>query len=212
MGQFGYVRPRRPALKRVVPCGDSITKGSPDPGGNYRAELDVLLNQTFNTVFVGSQTGGGDPGSHKGYPNAFISQFAPGASAICAVSWAAEFAAWSPDHDPDLFLVYLGTNGLHPELMVADVVDPILAANTTTKILIANLFPSALDDHKAFNSDLNGFITAHASFGTRVFLDREMSTALGLGDLIDGLHPTFAGAILMANEWYRSIVAQGLLA
>ncbi len=201
--------------KRVVCIGDSITAGSDGLGG-YRTPLFAALTERRQVEFIGSQTTGAGPGKHKGYPNITIALFAPGASAACIVDWPTEFASFGTPH---FCLVYLGTNAGRADLMVPDVVDPLLA--TGVRVVVAPLFSSSIyqsqavqDATDAFNVALSSAITGHTGYGTTLFYCSAMSSCItAAGDIAsDNLHPTTQGYAKMASIWYTFIDQNRLLA
>lgn len=196
------------AAKALIACGpgDSITVDSFYMQGGWRRFLLPLLDAVRPIEFVGRWQ---STGSCEAVDDYGITAWGAGATkALPAHGWAGEYFRFG---HPSLHLVYCGTNGLESSSMVSVIVDPILAADSAVKILIAPLFPRQSVDHSAFNAAIIAAVEGHSSFGTRVFLARSMATALTLADLRDGIHPTPSGYEKMAQCWANEIAAQGLI-
>jgi lysophospholipase L1-like esterase len=99
--------PRRAAAAlrtyKIMPIGDSITRGQGDPAWNgYRADLDSRL-ATYGGIdaqMVGPWTDGGGDNNHAGTSGARIDQI------------HVQIPQLMSDYTPDIVLVQLGTNDL----------------------------------------------------------------------------------------------------
>ncbi|KAJ7825508.1 lipolytic enzyme [Mycena olivaceomarginata] len=177
---------------RLLPLGDSITFGLTSSDGNgYRSTLHNLL-QTGNTVdFIGSIKSGtmadNDNEGHSGFTVSQIAQSATNALALPA--------------RPNVVLLMAGTNDMPrnpsgaPALMSA-LIDQIFAACPDAALIVASLtpLPSAQAAVNTYNTAL-----------TQLHILLASMVSVLASDLTDGVHPTNAGYVKMANAWFPVI-------
>ncbi len=122
-------------------------------------------------------------------------------------------ANWMTSFAPDIVLLMIGTNDVllgqtaaQSEARYSTLLDTMLAARPTAKILVGGLTP------------LTGFETEVAAFNA--FLPTLVNSREGLGadieyvdlganftnaDLLDGIHPTLAGHEKIADAWFGAL-------
>lgn len=183
---------------RIMPLGDSITDGAIIPGG-YRTYLwNLLHNDGDNIDFVGSLSSGpvGDS-DHEGHIGWTIPQL------------AGSVYGWVSTYQPDIILLNIGANdvdhGDSAANMTANLsrlLGSIYAARPGTYVIVSTLIPTSHGDQNTWNS-FNASIPGIASaYGGHKIVVLDMSHALGLSDLADGIHPNSSGYSKMAGMWY----------
>ncbi|KAK6980924.1 lipolytic enzyme [Favolaschia claudopus] len=161
---------------RLLPLGDSITWGFTSSDGNgYRAALHDLL-QPGNTVdFIGSLKSG-----------TMVDNDNEGhiGAIIEQIAQSATNALALPAR-PNVVLLMAGTN---------DVLDNISSgAPAQLSTLIDTIFPTGQAN----------MVNTRKAAGQHILL-ASMASVLS-SDLIDGIHPTDAGYVKMANAWFPVI-------
>ncbi|MFC7385214.1 FG-GAP-like repeat-containing protein [Sphaerisporangium rhizosphaerae] len=197
-----------PANLRIMPMGDSITRGvGGSPGGvGYRLGLLQRLQKDGHGVdYVGSLDDGAGSISdtdHEGHHGWRIDQV--DAVTECAIL----------SYLPNVVTLHLGTNDMSQNFDVgaaparlARLIREITNVSRTTVVLVATLVPS-LDGTinsriRAYNSRLAATVTTLAAEGRRVRL-------VGMGavtsaDMNDSLHPNANGYRKMAEAFHRAI-------
>ncbi len=193
---------------KIMPLGDSITFGWPDPSyGGYRNLLwRLLTDDGYDVDFVGSQQSGKgvipDP-DNEGHPGWTIAQLKDGIDSN----------GWLETYQPDLILLHIGTNDLAHQSDTASapgnlsaLLDDMLARLPQAHIIVAQIVPfraGADKGHQAYNAAIAGIV---ASRGPRVSLV-DMQTILARGDYADGVHPNTGGYDKMARAWEAAIRA-----
>jgi hypothetical protein len=209
----------------IMPVGDSITQGAPNPAaGGYRVPLFRLARNNMQTItFVGSGADGpamvdgvAFPRNHEGHSGYNIDntqgrmgirQFFPNAVTM---------------YKPHIILLMIGTNDVDTgEDMIPTrlgmLMDTMLNADPNLLLVVAQIVPqqTAMPDTKnmqvqAYNAAIPGLVKARADMGKHVVMvdmykaftsNPNFSTAL----LADRLHPTPAGFQVMADTWYAAI-------
>ena len=194
---------------RVMPLGDSITQGTPIPGG-YRAPLyELLTHAGFDVDFVGNQTDNGvaslPDSNHEGHPGYFISQI--------DTNWP----TWiSTIADPDVILLLIGTNDYGWNQPAGEInrldqlISDIAASRPLARLIVANLLlrtdNASVDQaiQTDFNPYVPGIVSQHQALGQRVFFT-DLRSAVGASDLYDGVHPNQSGYNKMAANWFTAI-------
>ena len=189
---------------RIMPLGDSITYGTPNPGyGGYRHALQRLLeNARYRVEFVGSQHSGDAPdGDNEGHPGWTIAQIKNGIDAN----------RWLETADPDIILLHIGTNDIrlgHVASAPADLsalLDDILERLPRAHVIVARIIPfrrGSDPENQAYNDALARIV---ASKGARV-ASVDMRAILLPGDYADALHPNASGYDKMARAWEPAIL------
>ena len=189
---------------RIMPLGDSITRGSLSTNTNgYRGPLQKKLN-TINWDFIGTLADGTmkDP-SHQGHSGKMISDIA-------------SYSLESVGARPNLILLHAGTNDVDlqrdienaPDRLAA-LVDQLLKRCPDATVLVAQIIGSKSADLQAridrFNDAVAALINSRAKSGKHVALV-DMSRILDPSkDLADNKHPNDSGYAKMAEAWFAAI-------
>ncbi|KAJ6529233.1 SGNH hydrolase-type esterase domain-containing protein [Mycena capillaripes] len=190
---------------RLLPLGDSITYGFTSSDGNgYRSTLHNLL-QTGNTLdFIGSiKSGTMLDNDNEGHIGAIIQQIAQ--SATNALALPAR---------PNVVLLMAGTNDILDNInataiaQISTLMDTIFTTCPDAALIVATLTPltttaQAQAGVGPFNQALTQLVNTRAAAGQHILL-ASMASVLA-SDLIDGIHPTDAGYVKMANAWFPVI-------
>ena len=203
----------------LLPLGDSITFGIPDPHGGYRPVLiSGLTKAGYLSTMVGSFTDnslGMAAPCHEGWPGRTIEQLRDG-----VVDRAVGI------YQPDVILLMIGTNNLawgdkkqedvdHALTSYDSLLDRILAAAPKARLIVSPILPlSGANSDKgakqplvdAFNHALHAKVESRAKNGQLISWATQMS-AITVDQLGDGVHPTVDAYSVMANAWLESIKA-----
>ena len=204
---------------RIMPLGDSITRGSHRAGavpGGYRKELSNRLNAagvTYN--FVGNRNDNPAPGVDPDHQ---------GSDGIRTDETLAIISNWLP-RDPDIVLMKLGTNDLIQGRTIQAAIGDLgtLIDQTTTddpqrKLFVATILPivearngrtiaeweTVID---SYNDAVRSLVAAKASQGKNVYLT-EMHGSIDPNTAFlstDGTHPGPAGYDQMGVVWFQSV-------
>ena len=204
---------------RVMPVGDSITRGlanaGPIPGG-YRTKLyNRLATQWFTASgvdFVGSQNDNPDPANlpdpdHEGRGGWRIDQH------IATIDAAIRI------YHPAVVLLHLGTNDVAQDYALAtapsrldQLISLIVASSPGTHVVVAQIInsPNAIESAQiqAFNAAIPAIVTAHQNAGHLVSLVN-MYGVVSPGNMGDTYHPNKAGYDQIADAWFAAVVALG---
>jgi len=197
---------------RIMPLGDSITYGSPIPGG-YRYPLYIALTNLGYTVnYIGTQNGNATnllpEIYHEGHGGWKISDPSIGLYENI-LGWFGAIA------DPDVILLHIGTNDSGGGTTFTNAIDRLDAlisrmaiAKPNARIIVTSLMKRTGANYTAitnyFNPYVPGKCAAQAALGRQVtFLD--MHAYLELTDMSDGLHPNAGGYVKMAGAWVSAI-------
>lgn len=192
---------------KIMPLGDSITFGSPDPSyGGYRHLLGILLaGDGHHIAFVGSRKSGNDllaGANNEGHPGWTISQ----------IMNAIDSEGWLKTAQPDIILLHVGTNDIRhgdaasaPDTLSA-LLDKILLRLPQTHVIVAQIIPyrSGVDDaHRSYNAAIARIVATKGPHFSLV----DMENLTSPSDYADGIHPNASGYDKMARAWERSIHA-----
>lgn len=196
---------------KVMCVGDSITFGkygdnSADPRGGYRGILyDKCRAANSRVDFVGSQTAptGSNSGSgHEGYPGAGMANIASIIVARCGT------------YTPHFVCLMIGTNdqdlAADATTMAQTVVDPILTALPSSRLLVASLLPFITAGQKAtYNAQLATEVDTRRKTGKYIELvDMYRLAGLTLGSVdyneptTNYVHPSAVGYPKVAKVWF----------
>ncbi|KAJ7189174.1 lipolytic enzyme [Mycena filopes] len=188
---------------RLLPLGDSITYGFTSSDGNgYRAALHDMLQPGNTLDFIGSiKSGTMVDNDNEGHIGAIISQIAQ--SATNALALPAR---------PNVVLLMAGTNDILDNIssgapaLLSSLIDTIFSTCPDAAVLVATLTPLTTTSTiqasvDTFNAAVTQLVNTRKAAGQHILL-ANMAPALGAGDLIDGIHPTDAGYVKMANVWF----------
>ncbi|KAJ7081781.1 lipolytic enzyme, partial [Mycena belliarum] len=184
---------------RLLPLGDSITYGFTSSDGNgYRSALHNLLQPGNTLDFIGSiKSGTMADNDNEGHIGAIIQQIAQ--SATNALALPAR---------PNVVLLMAGTNDViynistQAPAQLSALIDSIFTTCPDAALVVASLTPLATGqaDVDTFNQAVAQMVSTRASAGQHILL-ANMSAVLA-SDLVDGIHPTDAGYVKMANAWF----------
>ena len=195
---------------RIMPMGDSITRGSSVPGG-YRNKLyQSLTTAGYNVDFIGTATDNGvaslPDSDHEGHGGWRIDELDSN-----VLNWFTIVGS------PDVILLHIGTNDFGQDFDTTNaihrldaLIEKMATAETNTHIIVSNLMerndPQNTKIQAEFNPFVEGVVDAHAALGRKVtFLD--MRSAVPLSDMPDNLHPNQTGYDKMADAWLPAIQA-----
>lgn len=202
---------------RVMPLGDSITRGSgtPDSTG-YRLPLFTnLAGAGYSVDFVGAERDGGAA------PLSFDTEHY-GFSGRTADWIASQVEAFLNAAPADVILLHIGTNDLldgQPPSQVADEVMDILDAidqwensHSAVTVLLAQIInvPGSNAAISAFNDQLQTLAQSRIANGDQIYLV-DIENAAGLDydddsiDFVDEVHPSYAGYQKVANLWLKTV-------
>jgi lysophospholipase L1-like esterase len=135
-------QPQRQQVIRIMPMGDSITKGAGDGMSSawstgYRRDLyNRLTAAGLRVDFVGSQRSGAIDPNHEGHSGWQIHQLSRNAT------------RWVKAYRPDVVLLMVGTNDVNRRLDLAHaparlglLIDRILAARPGVQVMVATIPP-----------------------------------------------------------------------
>ncbi|KAJ7173061.1 lipolytic enzyme [Mycena crocata] len=187
---------------RLLPLGDSITYGFTSSDGNgYRSILHNLL-QTGNTIdFIGSSKSGTMvDNDNEGHIGAIVSQIAQSATNAAALPAR-----------PNVVLLMAGTNDVIDGIsstapaQLSTLIDTIFSICPDAALIVATLTPLTTGQAgvDTFNQAVSQLVNTRKAAGQHILL-ASMASVLG-SDLIDGIHPTDAGYVKMANAWFPVI-------
>jgi lysophospholipase L1-like esterase len=211
------------ASVKIMPLGDSITRGGGDassPYPSYRYYLwNILRNGGYDVDFVGSTT---DPGftsfvfdqDHDGYSGYTTEELANDMDRILALNI------------PDIVLLDIGTNDLIQQVPMSDrmrnldrIVSKLRQKNPNVRIAIAQISPTA-DTFRNAQSGLDEYnekVLAYGKGATTAaspIVVADMSTAWSTAQFTqaDGIHPNNEGESLLAQRWANALIATGMIA
>jgi len=215
------------ATTRIMPLGDSITKGAssgvvPDEEQyyvSYRKELwDKLTAAGYEVDFVGSQQSGGaadpdfDP-DHEGHGGK-------------RDDWIADrLDGWLTDYQPDVVLLHIGTVGLDPSPDdVEDILDGIDDYSLDTWVVLARIINRSdhvcpnINDTTVFNNNVESMAQdriddpANPAYPDKIkIVDMECGAGIVYrlkddgGDMWDHYHPYETGYAKMADMWFSKL-------
>ncbi len=202
----------------IMPLGDSITSGHDGSSyidGAYRDPLHRALTGVGWTVqYEGPTTAGAtqyliDNNSqrHAGMSGWTIAPHS-GREGLQtqATNWMTSFA-------PDIVLLMIGTNDVllgqtaaQSEARYSTLLDTMLAARPTVKIMVGSITPlTGFETQVAqFNAFLPTLVTAKQGLGGDVH-HVDLGANFTNADLLDGIHPTLAGHEKIADAWFASL-------
>ena len=192
----------------IMPLGASNTYGVNSTDGNgYREALRRhLVNEAGLSIdYVGTlQSGNSVDPDNEGHSGLRIDQIAAGAD------------GWLTTYRPEVVLLNIGTNDTRQGYQLATapdrlsaLVDQILRVVPTATVMMSTLVPSKTPAYnasvQAFNSKLPAIAQAKAAAGKKVHLV-DLNSVLTLDDIgADGVHPTDAGYVKIADLWYAAL-------
>jgi len=201
---------------RVMPLGDSITKGVSGPStdnAGYRNDLAALLDgENISYDFVGRDSSGtGFDNNHEGHD---------GKRADFILSQINTILQSNP---PDVVLLHVGTNDVSngdpiasTRDEIANIIQAIADFDSDIKIVLSSLIPrtDGLDDETmALNTLLLEVLQSKRDSGVKIFY-AGMNEIFKLNpdwktdyfELPDPIHPTDLGFSIMAQVWFNAVM------
>jgi lysophospholipase L1-like esterase len=195
---------------RIMPIGDSITRGPIETPHSYRVELAARLAAAGMAAdFVGSQHSGTGPDvDHEGHSHWTIGMITE------------KIDGWLAAYEPDVILLHIGTNDM-PDQVHADAAPALLTTllqhiavdRPTAQVFVAQIIASKTVDRNLrtdiYNTQVAGIV---AAAGSQFHLVDQrdvggLDTGPGALDLRDNLHPNTFGYAKMAFNWYHALQA-----
>lgn len=195
---------------RILPLGDSITKGR-SGHWSYRRDLEAALvaaDCSFN--FVGKQDG---PNSGPGAP--LVDRDHEGHSGFRTDEILAGLVNWLRNNAPDWALVHVGTNDVLQGTSIAaarnniaGIIDELRDANPRVGIVLGQVIPNL----PANEADVVALNDAIASLATQkdtaaspvIVVDHYAGYSTFIHNY-DQIHPNDAGEALMAQRWFDGL-------
>ena len=217
---FGSVSASAAETTRIMPLGDSITRGSISihPGvvpGGYRAKLwENLKAAGYGMEFVGVSNENPSPGNpsaskHCGFNGIRIEQIDN------------QIIPWLKKCKPSVILMHLGTNDAIQNYdfdNVAKRLDKLITDITTqlpqTHLIVAQVIlskdPATQSRIESYNKQVREVVQRHANKKELVTLV-DMHSVVPVANFADLHHPNKAGYDQMADAWFKAIHSLGLM-
>lgn len=191
---------------KILPLGDSITRGFPDQE-SYRVRLfELAVADDHEITFVGSRMGGPDtaaeqtfPRNHEGVDGETVNQIANRVPSPALSDM------------PHIVLLHAGTNDLtgnnaNVSAHMASLLDELIAEAPDALIVVARVIPIfyMLDGVNSYNDSVEGLAEERASAGAHIIVVDQFED-FPEADLDDIVHPNQNGYERMAQKWYDSI-------
>ena len=188
---------------RVLPLGDSITRGAGSPTrSSYRMALAERLSRGGLQInYVGSQVDGtGTDAQHEGHGGWDIDEM------------AAEVDGWLAQARPDTVLLHAGTNNITKgdgpyatTDKLSGLIDQIRAARPEAYIFVAQIITSRVPRELADDRAYNRLIPAMVAAKQDPLITVVNQSTIGGIDLHDLRHPNDFGYSKMAWNWYQAM-------
>ncbi|NER29462.1 MAG: hypothetical protein F6J89_18000 [Symploca sp. SIO1C4] len=193
---------------RIMPLGDSNTRGFGSDSSGYRDDLAGLLtDEGLNIDFVGSESTGSNQfdDNHEGHGGWTINEIADSVN------------VWLNTYNPHIVLLMLGTNDTDSSNAnqmanrLSQLIDQITDVSPNAHLLVGSIIPNTSSQGrkqttKAFNSKIPGIVNNKTAQGKKVtFVD--VGSALNDNDILsDGLHATPQAYRKIAKVWEKAIL------
>lgn len=199
-------------LTRVLPLGDSITRGF---GGtvSYRGPLAAALDARGCAYdFVGTL----QLVQNNAIPSVFFDWDHEGHGGFTTGQILVELSNYLEGNAPDIALLHLGTNDLLQAVDIAtseenlsDIIEVLRSENPRVVILLAEIIPGSdprLSTVSQYNEAVRRVASARDSATSPVVLVDQF-TGFDTGSLLtgDGIHPTAAGDDRIAERWLQAL-------
>jgi acyl-CoA thioesterase-1 len=195
--------------QRIMPIGDSITKGSASRD-SYRRPLWHRINDAgIDTDFVGSQ--------NTLVPNPDFDLDHEAFSGWTADDFLRDgnIANWAQTYLPDIVLIHLGTNDMLLGQSVAttideigQIIDAVRDANQEVVILVAQIIPASGSSRPSMvplNEAIPGLVDSKDSATSPVRVVDQFTGFDATVDTYDGVHPNIEGEVKMARKWFDAL-------
>jgi lysophospholipase L1-like esterase len=209
------------AVVKIMPLGDSITRGGPDAGStypSYRYYLDESLRAAgYSVDFVGSTSSAysrfvfdEQHEGHGGYTSGMM----------VGTSSSSPLAAWlAASPVPDVVLLHIGTNDARTGVPlttrlqnVKAIVSLLRQKNPKVRVVVAQIIPTANGTFNqqsglvAFNGALPALAAGLSTAVSPVTIADLFTGYNGVADNQgDGFHPATSGEKKMAAAWQRAL-------
>jgi len=193
---------------RILPLGDSITRGSGALGGCRAPLYTLLTNAGYNVDFVGTLHDFSPPSlpdpDHEGHSGWRIDQ-------IDAII----LSVFQQIAGPDVILLLIGTNDYGQDYDTAHAAERLealiakMAVNRPSAVIIvANLLVRNEPQNTAIETTFNTFVphivARQAALGRQVYFT-DLRSCMGYSDLADNVHPNLSGYMKIATNWFTAI-------
>lgn len=190
---------------RILPLGDSVTKGShSSTGDGYRGFLyERLVDQSDTEVdMVGTQSSGEmEDNDHEGHSGKFIEDLR-------------DYSQRAIDADPNVVLLHVGVNDMDAgyeldsaPMRMGDILDLVHESVPSASLLVMPVLfswsPRIQNRTEVFNKALDKTIKDKRDDGWRIL---SVSTNITKAELYDIKHPNDEGYKRMAQAWYGGIM------
>lgn len=191
---------------RIMPLGDSITKGAgTSPSNGYRKPLHLnLTNNGYNVDFVGGETDGDfADNQHEGHGGWHAEED----GAVDDIN--DHVYGWLVDNPADIVLLHIGTNdidGLDEDANeVSNILDEIDRYSENITVILALIInrQSYSEATTQFNNDVNIMALNRIANGDDIIIVDMESKLDYPNDMWDNLHPNDTGYAKMADVWYE---------
>ena len=210
------------AATRIVPLGDSITRGGTTADSSYPS-YRYYLAESFaasgtDVDFVGSLSSGflgfTFDQQHEGHGGYTIGGIVDG------LSTGGTLSSWLGGYSPDMALVLIGTNDVLYQTPMTTrfeklgrLVDVLRAKNPRLKIYLGTLPPTGNEFRNQnsglveFNNLLPIWAAKKSNAKSRIVIVDHYSGYDGVADnQPDGIHPNNAGEQKIAAKWYNAVM------
>ena len=195
---------------RILPLGDSITKGRKGHW-SYRRDLEAALvaaDCSFN--FIGTLDG---PVSGPGAP--LVDRDHEGHGGFRTDEILAGLGTWLRNNQPDWALVHIGTNDVLQGTSIAaaranisGIIDELRGANPQVGILLAQVIPNLPEneaDVVALNDEIVSLAAQKDTAASPVIAVDHYAGYSTFTHNRDQIHPNDAGEALMAQRWFDAL-------
>lgn len=219
---------------RIMPLGDSITRGSFGSGGpsnelkiGYRKPLyDGLVAAGYSFDFVGTVTTDGTDPSYvpfdvdsEGHGGWSAFQIAYGNTSTTEEALKGDITNWLVATSPDIILLHIGTNGIDtidPFVNAGDVgtilgrIDNWESTNSPITVILARIIDESLTNPNVvdFNIELDAMVADRIINGDDIIVVDMQNVLTEPADYADAVHPSNAGYEKMAPVWQTALTAQ----
>jgi lysophospholipase L1-like esterase len=199
---------------KIMPLGDSITKGHPYSSGGYRSDLWAKLqNAHYDVDFVGSRTEGAHTSpafdyNHEGYD--YYKTFDLSEIVYNRLK----------QNPPDVILLHIGSNDVSPtqgtdSSSIAGLRDILNEIDHYEEnyhhpihIILASIINRA-SYHRTvteYNRNLRALANTRIANGDKITLiNMETGAGISSADFADATHPNYRGYGKMANVWFDAL-------
>jgi lysophospholipase L1-like esterase len=188
---------------RVMPLGDSITRGTGSPTrGSYRMGLAYrLIKGGMQINYVGSQSNGtGSDTQHEGHGGWTIDELSE------------QLDGWLAESRPDVVLVHAGTNNITQgdgayttARKLSSMIDQIRSARPEAYIFVAQIISSRVPRELAGDRVYNRLIPKLVAAKNDPLITVVNQSSVAGIDLHDLRHPNDFGYSKMAYNWYQAM-------